>query len=209
MSQTDYRRQLKSRVLHAAMDEFTLHGIKAVKMDDIARQLSISKRTLYELYANKEDLLLEGLKRYHEQNRADIHKASLACGSVMDIILLVYRYKTNELHRVNPLFYLDMIKYPKVIKYFEEERLRNQSQFIDFMKRGVEEGCFLPDLNYTLLAEVYDLLNNQVINCQIYRIYSLNEIFYNLLFVTLRGFCTQKGIAILDTFLEQIRLERA
>lgn len=46
--QTAYRRELRNRILSVSMDEFHAHGVRAVKMDDIACKLSISKRTLYE-----------------------------------------------------------------------------------------------------------------------------------------------------------------
>ena len=59
---TEYREQLKDRILKTAMQEFLTNGIKQVKMDDIARKLGISKRTLYEIYGNKEELLFEGIK---------------------------------------------------------------------------------------------------------------------------------------------------
>lgn len=52
--QTLYRKGLKEKILQTSMQMFKVHGIKAVKMDDIATRLSISKRTLYEIYANKE-----------------------------------------------------------------------------------------------------------------------------------------------------------
>ena len=60
-----YRENLKDRILSTAMADFAARGIRAVKMDDIANALSISKRTLYEVYENKEDLLFEGIKKYN------------------------------------------------------------------------------------------------------------------------------------------------
>ena len=58
-SQTCYKLELRNRILKAAMTEFLHKGVKSVKMDDIANTLAISKRTLYEIYSNKEELLLE------------------------------------------------------------------------------------------------------------------------------------------------------
>ena len=55
MNITEYRQGLHEKILVTAMSEFHKHGISAVKMDEIARILSISKRTLYEIYANKEE----------------------------------------------------------------------------------------------------------------------------------------------------------
>lgn len=51
--QTEYRTELRKRILKTAIQEFRSKGIKAVKMDDIASMLSVSKRTLYEIYDNK------------------------------------------------------------------------------------------------------------------------------------------------------------
>ena len=59
---TSYRRSLKQKILTTAASLFAKHGIKAVKMDDISNELSISKRTLYEIYDNKELLLFECVK---------------------------------------------------------------------------------------------------------------------------------------------------
>jgi hypothetical protein len=58
----DYRSELKKRILEYSEQEFYSNGVKQVKMDNIANYLSISKRTLYEIYPTKEDLLLECFK---------------------------------------------------------------------------------------------------------------------------------------------------
>lgn len=52
-----YRQSLKDKILETSMKMFQEKGIRAVKMDDIANRLSISKRTLYEIYDDKERLL--------------------------------------------------------------------------------------------------------------------------------------------------------
>ena len=64
---TAYRQELQEHILAAAMEEFRRRGVRAVKMDDIAGKLAISKRTLYEIYENKETLLLEALKLHEQQ----------------------------------------------------------------------------------------------------------------------------------------------
>ena len=58
---TSYRMDLRTKILKCAMMNFRQKGIRAVKMDDIACQLSISKRTLYEIFIKKEDLLFESI----------------------------------------------------------------------------------------------------------------------------------------------------
>ena len=65
-NETIYRKELKGKILKTAMEQFLLHGIKKIKMDDIAKLLGISKRTLYEIYQDKEQLLYEGLLETEE-----------------------------------------------------------------------------------------------------------------------------------------------
>lgn len=91
-SQTCYKLELRNRILKAAMTEFLHKGVKSVKMDDIANTLAISKRTLYEIYSNKEELLLEAV-RIHEQEFND-HMLQYSLDknhNVMDIIIEFYK----------------------------------------------------------------------------------------------------------------------
>lgn len=59
---TNYRLETKKKIRSVALKLFLKKGIRQVKMDDIANELSISKRTLYELYETKEDLLMDVVK---------------------------------------------------------------------------------------------------------------------------------------------------
>ena len=59
----------KERIIDQAMHMFVSQGIKSVRMDDIAQQLGVSKRTLYEMFGDKEGLLYLAMERYSERNR--------------------------------------------------------------------------------------------------------------------------------------------
>lgn len=59
----------KGRIIDQAMQMFVSQGIKSVRMDDIAQQLGVSKRTLYEMFGDKEGLLYLAMERYSERNR--------------------------------------------------------------------------------------------------------------------------------------------
>ena len=82
-----YRQELKERILNTATVMFHKHGIKSVKMDDIASHLSISKRTLYEIYANKEDLLFEVVTHHENKTHEQIEKFDGHGKNVIDIII--------------------------------------------------------------------------------------------------------------------------
>lgn len=201
MNASTYRETLKEKILTAAMTAFTKKGIKAVKMDDIAAALSISKRTLYELYENKEDLLLEGIKRYNKNMQDELHHFASSKVSVMDVILHSFRITIEQLKYTSPAFYIDLVKYPKIMKHFEDDKKSTQKQFLEFLHKGIEEGYFRNDVNYELLLYILDAQQHYILMSQLYKKYTMEEIFYNLIFVSIRGFCTNKGIEVLDNFL--------
>ncbi len=200
---TEYRRELRERILDTAMLEFAEKGIKGVKMDDVARSLSISKRTLYELYSNKEVLLLASLKRSIAERTAELREMVEKSSNVMDILLYSLRLRIDEMKGVNPLFFNDLIKYPLIVQYFEESRKAKQDTMQRFLKRGIDEGYFKAEYNYELVINVFEGTESLIFSHNLISKYSIEEIIYNMTFVALRGICTPKGIEIIDKFMEQ------
>lgn len=196
-----YKQSLRDNILQAAMCLFAERGIRAVKMDDVARALGISKRTLYEIYDNKEQVLFEGIKKHRDQRREDLEQVVRESANVMDIILYIYRQKIKEFQQVSPLFYAELGRYPKILESFQQNREQQQQQFMAFMQRGVNEGYFRKDMNYELVGRSFEALSRYMMENELYRSYSMEELFRNMLFVSLRGFCTKKGVEKLDTFL--------
>lgn len=199
---TDYRRGLKGKILNMALTLFVKNGVKAVKMDDIARALGISKRTLYEIYDNKEVLLFEGVKTYTQQREQELHEFSCHNKNVMDVILHVYIQKVEELSNTNPKFYDDIVKYPDVLDFLKNSKEENQKHLSDFLTQGTEEGYFRKDVDHELVALLFDSVGQLVMEKRLYLRFTVEEILNNIMFISLRGICTRKGIDVLDKFLE-------
>lgn len=196
-----YRQSLKTRILEAASDAFSQKGIKSVRMDDIAQSLNISKRTLYEIYENKEVLLFECLKTAKMRSQEEMALIAAQRANVMDIILDIYRSKMSQLQKINPQFYSDLEKYPQLQSFLEEQHDKDRTKLKDFLRRGIEEGYFKGDINVDIIAKVFDAINEYMKNHKLYTEFPLEQLFNNMLFVIIRGICTQKGVAVIDTFL--------
>ena len=170
---SQYRNELKFRIIRTAMPLFKQKGIKAVRMDDIANILSISKRTLYEIYNNKEDLLLEGVKNdYYEMTKR-----------IQD--------------------YAMTAEYEKVKLFMQEYKTEQQTEATEFIRKCIENGFFVPSINYGIIQEVCDYVMSSVISNSLYKKYTLKDIFCNFFIVLLRGFCTEKGLVLLDLYLKK------
>ena len=195
---TAYRISLKEKILQTATKAFAEKGVKEVKMDDIANALSISKRTLYEIYGDKESLLFEVVKMHTQHRREQLRAYGEEGHHVIEIIMEAYRLRVKESHDVNPAFYVDIARYPKIVKYMENQREENKELFMQFMQRGVKEGLFRSDVDYSILPHLFEAIAQYVMKVSLYNKYSLEEIFTNLLLVPLRGFSTEKGLKILN-----------
>ena len=199
---TVYKMGLKQKILSTAAMLFTQRGVRAVKMDDISNHLSISKRTLYEIYENKEDLLFECVKIKYKESEQQLHDAVSDAKNVMDILVNIFWVKIEALRNTHPSFYSEMNRYPKIVEFLDKQNESRRQEQVDFIRRGVSEGFFRNDVNYDLIITLFDVSNRYVynnystINC------TMEQVFYNLIFVFLRGFCTTEGIRVLDEFLD-------
>lgn len=202
MSKSDssgsYRQELKIKILETAMRFFRQKGIKAVKMDDIASNLSISKRTLYELYDNKEDLLYECLRYHHIEFDKKLAARMESGSTVMDLLVSYMKLHIEETSKTNPLFFCEIGKYPKAMKFFEERNVESQELSVGFMKRGVDEGFFRNDVDIHIINLIADVFLKHILDNELYKKYPINVLFRSVIMVMLRGFCTSKGVSTLE-----------
>jgi len=196
-----YKKGLRDKIITTAMEAFAQKGIRHVKMDDVAKELGISKRTLYEIFDKKEDLLYEGVKFYLGDRRTQMETKAQECKNVMEIILLAYKQKVEEVRQTNPCFYTDLVKYPKVARYLAQQNQQMLTNMTKFIERGIEEGYFRKEVNPELVARLFDALGKYVMEQQLYCLYTIEDIFTNLVFVTIRGICTEKGIEVIKQWI--------
>ena len=196
-----YKKGLRDKIITTAMEAFAQKGIRHVKMDDVAKELGISKRTLYEIFDKKEDLLYEGVKFYLGDRRTQMEVKAQECKNVMEIILQAYKLKVEEFHQTNPCFYPDLVKYPKVARYLAQQNQQMLTNMTKFIERGIEEGYFRKEVNPELVARLFDALGKYVMEQQLYCLYTIEDIFTNLVFVTIRGICTEKGIEVIKQWI--------
>ena len=204
---TAYRASLRERIIEKAMQDFSKHGIRAVKMDMLAKELGISKRTMYEIFEDKESLLFEGIKVYGERKREYMHSYAEEGHDVIDIIMEAYHMKVEEVRAVNPDFYLDLMKYPRLAQYMKEAQQKSREGFLAFMKRGVDDGYFRPDVNYELVPHIFDALGQYILTNSLVQQYSVEELFSNCFLIALRGFCTDKGLHTIDKLMAEAKSE--
>ncbi|NDV82351.1 TetR/AcrR family transcriptional regulator [Bacteroides sp. 51] len=204
-----YREDLKEKVIIEAMEAFKRHGIKSIRMDDIANLLRMSKRTLYEIFEDKETLLKECILYHQQQNQRGLEEIVRESKNVLEVILKCYKGSIEMYHRTNKKFFEEIKKYPKVYDMIMNSREKDNTVVINFLKRGVDQGIFRADINFAiihaLLREQMDLLMTSNVSKQ----FSFLEVYEAIIFTYLRGIATQKGAEELDDFIKEYRKEQA
>lgn len=198
VSSVEYRKSLKVKIVEIAGEMFKQHGFKAVKMDVVAQKLCISKRTLYEIFPNKEEIIMEAVKMNFEHDREMYEKAMRNNNDLMDVIIELLSLHINEAKTNSPLLIEELENYPRVLEFIKNHRKENKDRVYEFMKKGQKEGYFLKNINIDLVYEIVNSFLDAILQKALYKKYSLAELQYTTLMLGMRGICTQKGIERLD-----------
>lgn len=202
------RSALKERIVNTAMQMFSKRGIRGITMDDIAASLGISKRTLYEVFADKESLLEACIRKKHREDEAYGLAVQASARNVLEVVLKCYQRSVEIYHATSRRFFEDIKKYPKVYEMIRNLQDHDSEAFINFFKEGVEQGIFRSDINFgimdLLLREQLDML----MNTDICERYSFLEVYESIVFTYIRGISTEKGAKELDGFIVRNRADR-
>ena len=200
-SKDEKRQTTKLKICKFAVNMFYKHGTKSVKMDDISSKLKISKRTLYELFDDKEQLLMECMKYKVEQEQKELYDfVHEEAQNVMEVLIKFYEMRMETIKKISPLFYSDLERYPSVRKFLKECSIKERNRSMQFFNKGVEDGYFLPGLNYSIIIRMGDAYMDYIMQNKLYDEFSMKELFSNFVSVIVRGYCTEKGIAMLEKF---------
>lgn len=199
---SDSRVLLSRRIVGKATEMFLSKGIKAVKMDDVANELAISKRTLYEIFSNKELLLLHCVMAIREARVAHFrHFEEKGSHSEIAMIVEYYRYQLHRTSMVSSNFVRELKKYSVVAQWMESSHEKAKEEAKAFFEKGIEDGYFRRDVNYELINEYSDLAITDAMEKGLLDKYGVQEVFKNITMLYVRGFCTLKGIEELEKML--------
>lgn len=200
---------IKEQIILTAFDLFAQYGIKSVSMDDIARTLSVSKRTLYGFFEDKEALLIEGLESKNEQSRRVLEEIEKGDYTAIDVILLYHEEQMKRPQWYSQKFYEDLKKYPRAMLQKEEQKDAFTQKCTTLFKRGVREGVFQQEVNFEIMAILAKDQFKMLQPSKSFRNHSNADVYNTVLITFLRGICTEKGRQILDRWIQAKKISRA
>lgn len=172
-------------------------------MDDVAASLKMSKRTLYETYHNKEELLVDVLKDGIRENHTHMEEFKENCDDVMDMLVEFFRLQLDTYTSTNPQFFKDLKNYPSLFDKFRGIQEENQKNSTEFFRRGMEEGYFRKEINYEFVSKVGRQCSMAFRTEQMFSKYDMHDIFVSFVLTLIRGICTEKGTRKIDAFMDK------
>lgn len=146
--------EAKEKILRAAEELFIQYGIRSVTMDDVARDASMSKKTLYQYFDNKDSLVIEVAKYHIEAETSEFQEITNQAKDAIHDMLLVSQCLRKHVFRMNPSLLFDMQKYHG--KAWDEYLKFKHSTIRGHIKKnidqGIEEGYFRSEIDSEILS---------------------------------------------------------
>ena len=150
---TAYRVSLRERIIEKAMQDFSMHGIRAVKMDDLATELSISKRTLYETFPNKHDLICDVIKYNQEASNAKFVEIFEQSSNSFEALMGVYTVARDFIQKTSQVFLTDIKRlYPEAFNEYKNQEISHILSLAKIIRQAKDEGLALPGIKCKIAA---------------------------------------------------------
>lgn len=191
----------KEQIIEYAAKMFTSQGVKAVRMDDIAQELSISKRTLYELFGDKEELLFQSLKFYIADGERRRTRQIEALDNELEIMILCLRDMLAHAPEAGRIRRNLRRFYPSVYNRLEADASNNSRLCLRrWIKRCVEDGYLTPlaDCDF-VISVLHDSTQGMLMDKSDSQdsVEFISMISYAIV-VFIRGLCTPRGVEVID-----------
>lgn len=202
--------ELKDRIIKEASLLFFNNGIKSMTMSDIANELGISKRTLYEVFRDKEELLEKCVNAHMEKTDEEINELVNNSEDVIDTLMRIYAKHLNNMRNVHKTITHDLRKYhANIYKKIECKQKEDTHVFMPLMKKGVDQGLIRDDINFEILiwllkSQFKALMDGDFIPTDKY---SINEFIRAIILNFIRGIATPLGNEKIDKIVSALKVE--
>ena len=188
---------MKQKILEVAIEQFSSYGVRIVTMEDIARLAGISKKTIYQEFKDKKELVKVAFSTVLEQDCQSLQSFLDTGDGVIEHLVYTSKMVRERMGKMNPLVIMEIQRYfPDTWELFERYRAEViETDLVNVLERGKELGYFRPEINSPILAKMrvdqisagFDLVNFR--NSE----FNLMELQVSVLDHFLHGIFTEKG----------------
>ena len=198
---------MKGKILQKATELFLHHGFKSVTMDDIAMNLGISKKTIYEHFSTKTVLVAAVADHVFEIISQGIDEIREMDKDPIEEMYVIKKFVMGRLkgEKASPIFQLQKY-YPAIFNTIKQKQLEKMQECMaQNLQKGMAKNLYRNNLNVDFVARIYFLGMNGIKDETIFprREFSSKEITEEFLSYHLRGIVTPKGLEKLTEIIEK------
>lgn len=144
----------KNRIAEKAEALYMRFGIRSVSMENMAEELGMSKKTLYQYYADKDELVEEVVKRHTLAIRIECEQIAKEAQDAIHEIFLIMQRVMEDFRNMNPMVLFDLQKFhSKGFQRFNEYKNEFLLHFIRCnIERGIKEGFYRADVHLEIMS---------------------------------------------------------
>ena len=197
----------KLKILTGAEALFLRYGFKSITMDDIARELGISKKTLYQYFTDKNDLVNQAVENHLSIEKESCLQLEESEKDPIAYLLAISNNFSSEEKHINPAVLFDLKKYFKEawdkIELYSKEFI--YGQVLQNLQQGKSKGLYRKEMNEKIIALHYVHMIQFMVNPENYHKEerNFNVVHKELMTYHLHGILTEKGLKQLDKLLNQ------
>jgi AcrR family transcriptional regulator len=198
---------MQEKILQTASQLFLSLGFKSVTMDDIAEKMGISKKTIYEYYKNKNDLVEATTHFVFEQITTKVDTICCKdCGvSPIQTLFDINSFMNEHLKEDNAPEYQLQKYYPEIYTSLTEKKFIAITNGIkENLERGIEFGLYRDDIDVEVVSRLYFSIVSSIKNSKIFpkESFKISELMHSYLLYHIRAIATPKGLQELENYLQ-------
>lgn len=200
----------KELIIETATKSFVENGVKSVTIDKIVKELHTSKRTIYNHFSDKIELLRACLNQYHLRVKEENEEIIESSDNVIEAMARLHQKIVTRSYQVNPSFFNDVKSYyPGLLhESYRSNGKYAHHQLVLLAEWGIRDGIFLEDMDVEVVGKTVLTMLKLLKNHKLFPIteFSIERLTFGILVPYLRGMCTNKGIKLLEVQEELFRV---
>lgn len=193
--------ETKERIQKKAQELFRRYGVKSVTMDEIATQLGVSKKTIYQYFSDKDELVLEVANTVIHSTEQGCNNNCIESADAIEELFYAMEFGQQMFQQINPAMLFDLEKYhPHAYKNFLKYKNDYMLKVIEKnLQRGIKEELYRPEINVDIISR-YRLetmlmpLQQEVFPSNKYKV---QEVHYAIMEHFLFGIASEKGYKLI------------
>jgi TetR/AcrR family transcriptional regulator, cholesterol catabolism regulator len=192
------------RIILGGEELFLKAGIKSVTMDDIAKHLGMSKKTIYQFFKDKNDLVIALVKKKLQDDEDQMCAIISKSGNVIEEMINMMKCSEEIFSRINPIVIHDLQKYHseawKQFQDFKADVLIHTLE--ELLSKGIKQGYIRPQIDVKIIARMRVSQVEMGFNTSLFPVSEFNtwKVQQQFLEHFNYGICTLKGYKLLNQY---------